>query len=389
MKNLISNKLSIQLGLAITLFIFVIEGILLFTSYTAKKKDLYSLNGRIIEKVQSQTGMTIRQAISDDEIKEELNQFTLNVTGLVLIIIVVVVSGTLFLFHQIAGKYILKLAQLEKENSLRNLALFPTENIPNNELGEVILARNASLKQIQMSAARISILGDVAAGISHEINTPLNIIHGNAQLIRMELEGEQIDLQDAKSNLFKIEKTVEKLGRIVKGISALSRDGEDQKVEPVKVNEILQDVKVFGEDKLTKSDVEMRVVLPNDELTIECRSHQIFQAILNMVKNSCDAIAELEERWIELSVEEDSENVFIKVKDSGDGIPKEIRDKIMQPYFTTKEVGKGTGLGLGFAKTIIEQHGGIISIDSTIEKTCFIIQLPKNANCEALIKKVS
>mgnify|MGYP002379626817 FL=1 len=94
------------------------------------------------------------------------------------------------------------------------------------------------------------------------------------------------------------------------------------------------------------------------------------QVLVNILNNGHDAVLELNERWIRIEV---SDRV-IKIIDSGTGIPKNIAEKLMQPFFTTKPVGKGIGLGLSISKGIIEKHGGEIFIDSHHSNTCFVIR---------------
>jgi signal transduction histidine kinase len=102
--------------------------------------------------------------------------------------------------------------------------------------------------------------------------------------------------------------------------------------------------------------------------------------ILNLLNNSVDAISELKEKWIEIVVAETASCIEVKITDSGRGIPKEIQNKIFNPFFTTKVVGKGTGLGLSISKGIIEAHGGHFQINNECPNTQFVIQLPKCQN---------
>jgi signal transduction histidine kinase len=385
MKKKWYQKLSVQLGLSITVFICIIEMVLLYYSYLSKCDELKMLDKQVVTRVEQITGKNIGSAFSENEIQERLDRFTFNVSVLILIIIACVVSGTLFIFYHIANKHIFLLAKLENETTLHNLALYPESEIPNNELGDVIKARNKSLKAIQMSTARISILSDIAAGISHEINTPLNVIHGNAQLIQMDLMNEKPNLEKAINKLQIIDSIVFKIGKIVKGIKALSRDADDEDMENVNLVDILNEVAVFNDEKIKSLHVNLTIDYEDSELEIEGRSFQLFQALTNLVKNSCDSISDQEEKWIKLSVQKTNRNVVeITVTDSGNGIPKEIREKIMTPYFTTKKVGEGTGLGLGFAKTIFEQHKGSILIDTENKNTSFKINLPIKQNIKEL-----
>jgi C4-dicarboxylate-specific signal transduction histidine kinase len=105
---------------------------------------------------------------------------------------------------------------------------------------------------------------------------------------------------------------------------------------------------------------------------------QISQVLLNLISNACDAIAERDEKWIRIGAERKNGLVSIYVMDSGTGIPETVREKMFQPFFTTKEIGKGTGLGLSISTGILDAHNGSLSIDSTKPNTCFVVQLPES-----------
>jgi len=116
--------------------------------------------------------------------------------------------------------------------------------------------------------------------------------------------------------------------------------------------------------------------LPED-LCFEGREVEISQVVLNLLSNASDAIETLSDKWIKLSVFSRQDFVEIHITDSGDGIRPEIRKKIFQPFFTTKAIGRGTGMGLSISSGIIQKHRGELQIDSQNPNTCFIIRLPK------------
>ena len=110
---------------------------------------------------------------------------------------------------------------------------------------------------------------------------------------------------------------------------------------------------------------------------MHCQSVQIGQVFIILLNNSVDAIKELDNKWINLSISDHNHGYEFVVEDSGPGIPKDVADNIFMPFFTTKGVGEGTGLGLSLAVKIIKLHGGDIRIDHTAKNTKFIIYLPK------------
>ncbi len=110
---------------------------------------------------------------------------------------------------------------------------------------------------------------------------------------------------------------------------------------------------------------------------IQCRESEIAQVLFNLLINACQAEEQLSERWVTLNCEEEDEKIRIVVKDSGPGIPTDIRQKIFQPFFTTKDIGQGTGLGLSVSVGLVEGHNGQLWLDDKEQNTTFIVQLPK------------
>jgi len=98
--------------------------------------------------------------------------------------------------------------------------------------------------------------------------------------------------------------------------------------------------------------------------------------LLNLLNNAHDAIAHLPEKWVRVSVKALGDTVEIRVRDSGRGIPPDIAQKIFQPFFTTKEIGKGTGMGLSISLGIIKAHSGRLTLDESEPNTCFVLSLP-------------
>jgi C4-dicarboxylate-specific signal transduction histidine kinase len=110
---------------------------------------------------------------------------------------------------------------------------------------------------------------------------------------------------------------------------------------------------------------------------LECRQVEISQVLLNLLSNAFDAVVDCSDRWVDLKFMDHSNEVEIRIMDSGRPIPSEIRQKMFQPFFTTKIIGKGTGLGLSISKGIIEGHQGTVKLAEGGENTEFVIRLPK------------
>ena len=207
---------------------------------------------------------------------------------------------------------------------------------------------------------RLESIGQLAAGIAHEINTPLGIILGYAQLSKEDV-APGTELHESLS-------TIEKYARITRGIVAdllrFSRHTESIK-KPLDVNQILNQIidvleHTFGLERITIArDLEESLPLVfGDQEKLE-------QAFVNLLNNARDAIGSDGQVQIWTAYDSSQKEVVIGVSDTGKGIPPEIRDRIFDPFFTTKGVGKGTGLGLSVTFGIVKDHGGKIDFEST------------------------
>ncbi len=229
-----------------------------------------------------------------------------------------------------------------------------------------------------MHSSRMSALGEMASGIAHEINNPLAIIFGKIEKTqRLLLKEGPIQVDVILSDLKKIQETSERISKIIKGLRAFSRSGDQDPFAKVGIDTIVNDTLSFCRERILNHSVSLRIPETVPTLEITCRATQISQVLLNLLNNSFDAIFEQPgEKWISLNFEITPLKLRMKVTDSGNGIAPEVIDRMMQPFFTTKEAGKGTGLGLSISKGIVEEHQGTLNYDSSSKNTCFIIELP-------------
>ena len=226
-------------------------------------------------------------------------------------------------------------------------------------------------------SSKMASLGEMAGGVSHEINNPLSIIEGNAAKIIRVLEKETLDIEELKKAAGKIETTTERIAKIIRGLRSFSRDGAKDPFIPTTIQSLIDETLSFCEARLTNHRIQLKINPFDPELKIDCRGVQLSQVILNLINNSSDAIQSLSNPWIQLNVQDLGASIEISVTDSGKGIPTEVAEKIMQPFFTTKGIGKGTGLGLSINKGIIESHQGKFYLDTDCPNTRFVIELPK------------
>jgi len=226
-----------------------------------------------------------------------------------------------------------------------------------------------------ISSAKMASLGEMAGGIAHEINNPLAIIDANIVLLKKQISQGKIDQDKISTGLNLIQNTTERMAKIVRGLRSFSRDSEGDPMEVVQVSKILQETSSLCQERFRNFNVDFKVKC-NSDYSIECRSIQISQIIMNLLNNSFDAVQNLKDKWISIDISRSGNLLKFTVMDSGSGIKGNVIEKMMEPFFTTKEVGKGTGLGLSISKGIAESHHGKLRYDSSKSNTCFILEIP-------------
>jgi PAS domain S-box-containing protein len=219
-------------------------------------------------------------------------------------------------------------------------------------------------------AEKLAAIGQMSAGIAHEINNPLGNILGYAKLLLKDTSLNEIQ----REKLEIITEQARKGSDVVQGLLNYSRQTGSQR-ESVSVNRIIEDVVTLLLPQAEKSKIRIISDLPDiPEITADPR--QIEQVLFNLVLNAVQAIGASGTIWVETSVS-GRRYIQITIRDTGPGIPDDIQCKIFDPFFTTKPVGKGTGLGLSVCLGIIRDHGGDIDLISAAgEGALFIIRLP-------------
>ena len=234
---------------------------------------------------------------------------------------------------------------------------------------EDISARVQLEEQLQISEKMASI-GLLAAGVAHEVNTPLTGISSFTQML---LQNAEPDHPNTKV-LEKIERQTFRAAKIVNGLLNLARPAQTES-GAVDLNVVINDVLVLLEHQLRTGRIQVRKELSASPLLIQGVEYKLQQVLLNLFLNARDAMPR--GGWLTIATRDDEAGAAIEVGDTGSGIPPEQLSRIYDPFFTTKEIGKGTGLGLSITYGIVQEHGGTINCESTIgQGTRFTLVLP-------------
>lgn len=245
--------------------------------------------------------------------------------------------------------------------------------------------RECSLKIAQQEealvhSAKMTSLGEMASGLAHEINNPLAIIMGYNQIVQDMSEKNMLASEKALELSQRIEKTGARISKIVTSLRSFARDGRNDPYAEASPGDLVNQALDFCRARFKSHKILLDVKEVPEGLVFDCQKTQVSQMLLNLLNNSFDALDGKQERWVRIEVLDRGDEVAFVVTDSGKGIPAEIREKIMNPFFTTKKVGKGAGLGLSVANGILQSHGGSLRVDETSANTCFVATFPKKQN---------
>lgn len=239
-----------------------------------------------------------------------------------------------------------------------------------------------------VSASRLSAIGEMAAAITHEINNPLGVILGRAEMLAGLVEKNQLNPDVLKRLVETIQITGKRIERIVRSMKTLAYQGfEDEPFALTSFSEILSDSLELCSQRFENHGIDLQAPTVDERLRIPCRSHQIVQVVVNLLNNAHDAVLNLEKPWVRISVEPTAEHLEVAVEDSGTGIPLEFQAKLFDPFFSTKRLQYGTGLGLSISKSLVHAHQGELFYDAKRANTRFVMRLPFQRRPEPLKQK--
>jgi PAS domain S-box-containing protein len=245
-----------------------------------------------------------------------------------------------------------------------------------------VTARRMMDSRLQQ-AEKLASLGQLSAGVAHEINNPLGLILGYTQLIMKEAGAESPSYEDLKV----IEKHAMGCKKIVEDLLQFSRSMETSK-RPSSINDLLDGVLRVLRGNFSKEGVVLEEQLDPDLPAVTVDAEKMEQVFMNLLINARQAIEKRGTVRVETAFEPGSGEITVSVSDNGSGIPKEVLPRIFDPFYTTKPTGTGTGLGLSVSYGIVQDHGGGIEVESTPGRgAVFTVRIPLDAGTPGRVRE--
>jgi len=240
-----------------------------------------------------------------------------------------------------------------------------------------------------IQSAKMTALGELAAGVAHELKQPLNVIAIIIQTLLRDIKSNRFDLDETEIDLIDAQKQVDRMADVIDHMKIFTRNsGYDNHIK-LQINDVVKSSLKFFSEQLKVHDINLIQNLSPDIPEISGNPNHIEQVLINLISNARYAVENSQKDNMEIMIKTyiipasksllNKESVAIMVKDNGNGVPANIAQKIFDQFFTTKDPGKGTGLGLSISQKMIEEHNGKITLDmNTDDGAAFSIVLPVN-----------
>lgn len=238
------------------------------------------------------------------------------------------------------------------------------------------------VKELEVSdlhSNKLAFLGEMTSEITHELGNNIMSISLSLDLLNMKKMKAQSSIHDYEKTIDVVQRSIGRMQKLIMGVKHLSYTDNTHEFVDASVSDIIDELQMIFNNVIHKEGYEFEIIYNTVKTkTIYCEQTHLIQGVMNLIKNSVDAISEHDEKWIKVELKEDSSCFQFIVSDSGPGISKEFKDKIFKQYFTTKGKGKGTGIGLSVAGKVADIHSGRFFLDDSKPQTTFVIEIPKS-----------
>ncbi|MGZ3825612.1 MAG: sensor histidine kinase [Bdellovibrio sp.] len=245
------------------------------------------------------------------------------------------------------------------------------ENIISKRVDELTLAR----RQL-WEANKNATMGRLAGGLAHEFNSSLSLINIQTDLIEKKMKLKNMEDALIRESVLGIQQQIDKLGHITASLRKIAKDEGGVERSVFDIKSVLEETLTLLHDRFKKLGIQLKVNEEDEPILVKISESDISNVILQLLNNAIEAVDRLPEKYITISVKSDPKTVFVEIADSGT-LTDEAAEKIMEPFYTGKPVGRGVGLGLSVSKSIIEAHGGHLYLDRSVKNTQFVFTLPR------------
>lgn len=380
---MLNMRLFWQMAITIAILILGIESVFLYFSVDAKRAELLEIRQDLDADAIATTNKTFNQLhpgiLNDADIERRARAYRSNIIQMTILLTLVVVAGALIIFYLIALKPLRHLIFTIRTSKAPNLLRFKGK-IPRNEIGELIMARERQLDLIAdyqrklegqvdelrrevIQSEKLSMLGELSAGIIHDLNNPLQLIIFNLDDLTEQLESDTPDCRYAMSSVDELKYAAHKIQGLINRMTGFVRKSTHMRTS-FDIAEAIADAVALMSSRLQKSGIRPEVTI--DE-RLECHGYRqdIEQTLANLISNGIDAMEDVSNRRLQiLARAADDDWIEVVVKDNGQGIEKDAQEDIFTSLYTTKPEGKGTGLGLSNVARIVADHNGKVSVNS-------------------------
>lgn len=245
----------------------------------------------------------------------------------------------------------------------------------------------AERREMSLQSAKLASIGELTSGIAHEINNPLFAITGTTQRLLTDLNHEEgLDRTKLNDKLLKILNNAARIDKIIRGIKLFSRDSNREERSNVQLSKIIDESLDLLGAKIKHNEITIHYDRKQfEKVIIIVNEVQIVQVVVNLISNAIDAIKENDYKWVQIEAHKIDGIVKIKIIDSGMGIDEEIAKNMMDPFFTTKKHGEGTGMGLSISYGIIQGHRGKLYLDQSAQHTTFVVELKTSLDFDDVV----
>ena len=227
-----------------------------------------------------------------------------------------------------------------------------------------------------LQASKLSSLGEMAAGVAHELNSPLAAVMLGSELIEEIVSESPIDSRQIVAESRQVMATAERMAVIINGLRSFSRDSKNDARVSVPAATWVDDCLALCRNRFASHSIQFKIDRQGLSSEMPVRSVELSQVLMNLLNNSFDACSESDQKWVSIKSKFTGDFFELSVSDGGKRILPAVAERMFEPFYTTKDFGKGTGLGLSIAKGIMKSHGGDLIYNSESAETQFIMRVP-------------